>query len=291
MYSYRLTKRGKLVLFTFLTILISSFSLKGISFASDDNVEIIKDNISKRENVDNDFEIVFLRNEIQKLRKESKQLYLEKTKVNQDYNTIKFEDIGTYEKKVAFLTFDDGPSHNVTPLILTILDEYNVKATFFVLGNMIEKNGDVLKDINDRGHSIGIHSYSHESDKLLISKESFINEIRRSEEVIKQNLGENFSTRLFRFPGGSFEDNKIQYINDLYEAGYINVDWNALTADAEYRNPEPKKLMDTLKYTTRNKDKIIVLMHDATSKAITAEILPDVIEFLRAEGYEFALLK
>jgi peptidoglycan/xylan/chitin deacetylase (PgdA/CDA1 family) len=189
------------------------------------------------------------------------------------------------------LTFDDGPSHNVTPLILEVLEKYDVHATFFVLGNMCKKNGYLLNELRDRGHSIGVHSYSHELNKLLKDKDSFLNEVKMTEDVIKENLGEDFTTRLFRFPGGSFETYKQQYLNDLHDAGYVSVDWNALTGDSEYKNPKGEILLERFKATTLNKDRLIILMHDSESKEISADILPDIIEYLKFEGYEFAVLK
>ncbi len=296
MHSYKLTRRGKIVLTMFVMILslTGSLCLRGIAIASDGS-EVVLNNALHLSNINDTVEYISFSNELKRLSENA----VKETLINDDsiddikeeFLSIDVEDINDYEKKIAFLTFDDGPSQNVTPLILKILKEYNVKATFFVLGNMCEKNGSILKDLKENGHSIGIHSYSHELNKLLKSKDDFINEIKRTEDIIKNNLGEDFSTRLFRFPGGSFEVYKQQYMNDLHVAGYVSVDWNALTGDTEYKKPEPEILMERLKATTKNKDRVIVLMHDAFSKEVTAEILPEVIEYLKFEGYEFAVLK
>lgn len=206
--------------------------------------------------------------------------------------SVNVEDIRSYDSgKLAFLTFDDGPSENITPLVLDVLDDYNIKATFFVLGCMSEKNGAVLNDISSRGHSIGIHSYSHNFKELYKSEESFLNELKLSEDVLKQNLGEEFSTRLFRFPGGSFEDYKAQYKKALNEKGYVSVDWNAVTGDAEIKNPTPEMLLERLKATVKNKNNIVILLHDSATKQATAEALPDIIEYLFSQGYKFAVLK
>ncbi|HAQ40754.1 MAG TPA: hypothetical protein DCM73_07950 [Clostridiales bacterium] len=206
--------------------------------------------------------------------------------------SVNVEDIRSYDSgKLAFLTFDDGPSANVTPLVLDILDDYGIKATFFVLGCMGEKNGAVLNDINSRGHSIGIHSYSHNFKELYKSEKSFLNELKLSEDVLRQNLGDEFSTRLFRFPGGSFEDYKTQFVKALNDKGYVSVDWNAVTGDAESKNPTHEMLLERLKNTVENKNKIVVLMHDSAAKQVTAEALPDIIEYLISQGYRFAVLK
>lgn len=211
---------------------------------------------------------------------------------NEEFLSVNAEDIRTHgEEKQAFLTFDDGPSKDVTLRILDILDEYNIKATFFVIGNMCEKNDSVLKQIHSRKHSIGNHSYSHNFQILYKNEENFINEVKMTDNILKKSLGEDFSTRLFRFPGGSFESYKRQYMKALNDIGYISVDWNSVTGDTESAKPTPDMLMKRLKDTVRNKNQVIILMHDLDSKQSTADVLPDVIEYLKSEGFEFAVIK
>jgi peptidoglycan/xylan/chitin deacetylase (PgdA/CDA1 family) len=318
MHGYRLTKRGKLVLASLNLLICLSVivSLRGIAVAND-NFAASNDDINKSTNsiyldkpvseahkfdigkatrVYNN-EIIelndnsIIENNDKVLNEDDGSNVLDENE-NNEFLSINVEDIRSYEKgKLAFLTFDDGPSDIITPEILTILDNYGIKATFFVLGNMCERNGSVLLDLVKKGHSIGLHSYSHRLDLLLENEESFINELLMTENAIKKHLGEDFSTRLFRFPGGSFESHKRQYMDALNEHGYITVDWNALTGDTEYLNPTPEILLGRLKETIINKDIIVVLMHDSDTKQATADVLPDVIEYLISEGYEFALLK
>lgn len=299
MYSYKLTRRGKVVLtmlVMMVTLIISFLFIKGNAIASDDTGVMLQDT-EHLSNVNNNDQSTSFSNDL-KLKDNvvvneiliSDVINDEKGK-EKEILSINVEDIKAYEKKIAFLTFDDGPSHNVTPLILEVLEKYDVHATFFVLGNMCKKNGYLLNELRDRGHSIGVHSYSHELNKLLKDKDSFLNEVKMTEDVIKENLGEDFTTRLFRFPGGSFETYKQQYLNDLHDAGYVSVDWNALTGDSEYKNPKGEILLERFKATTLNKDRLIILMHDSESKEISADILPDIIEYLKFEGYEFAVLK
>ncbi|MGD9567748.1 MAG: polysaccharide deacetylase family protein [Sedimentibacter sp.] len=293
MHGYRLTSRGKFAL-TFLIMLVClavSINLMDIAKASDKS-EYIKqvDTIYLDKAISAVYELDIRKTAM--VYNERLKLDDEALKEDKEFLSINVEDIKSYDKsKIAFLTFDDGPSKSVTPEILDVLDNYGIKATFFVLGNMCEKNGIVLKALIEKGHSIGIHSYSHRLQEMLISKESFLNEIVMTEKALKEHLGEDFKTRLFRFPGGSFEDYKMQYMDVLNEHGYISIDWNALTGDTEYLNPTPDILLNRLKETTINKDKIIVLMHDSDTRHVTAEVLPDVIEYLISEGYEFAILK
>jgi len=274
--------------------LVGSLFIKDIAIASDVS-EIILQKPVYLSNVNSNDQSISFSNELKKLRDNvaAEILIADDLKVEdkKEILSINVEDVKSYEGKIAFLTFDDGPSHNVTPLVLETLERYNIYATFFVLGNMCEKNGYMLKEIKDRGHSIGVHSYTHELDQLLKSKDSFINEIKMTEAAMKKSLGEDFTTRLFRFPGGGFEAYKRQYMNDLHDLGYVSVDWNALTGDSEYINPQPEKLMERFRATIINKDRIIVLMHDSDTKEVSAEILPEIIEHLKFEGYEFAVLK
>lgn len=292
MHGYRLTGRGKFIL-TFLIMLMclaGIFNLQNTVIASD-TLEYVDEN-SNHEQTISAVNTTELSKPKEKYDKETVNLNKTELIEKEVFLSIKVEDIKSYDKsKIAFLTFDDGPSKNVTPEILKVLDDYDIKATFFLLGSMCEKNGIILKSIADKGHSIGIHSYSHNLNELLANEESFISEINLTESTLKKQLGDEFKTRLFRFPGGSFEDYKMQYMDVLHELGYVSVDWNSLTGDTEYVNPTPDVLMNNLKITTKNKNNIVLLMHDSEAKGVTAKVLPDVIDYLISEGFEFAILK
>lgn len=205
-------------------------------------------------------------------------------------------------KKVAYLTFDDGPSEYVTDEILDVLKEKNVKATFFVLGSMVDKNDyakEALKRIVKEGHAIGNHGYSHRYDVLypgdIVSVDSFMEDMKKSEDAMKEVLGDNFSTNVIRFPGGygSWDTSAIDPV--LHEKGYSYIDWNTLNGDAESQGLAPEQLLVRLKETVNeldgNNDVIVVLMHDTDEKQSTAQYLSDAIDYLRSEGYEFKTLK
>lgn len=198
------------------------------------------------------------------------------------------EETAPENEKVAYITFDDGPSSSVTPQILDILKEYDIKATFFVLGKNAEDNPDILKRIYEEGHVIGNHSYSHNYSYIYKNMSNFMDEIERTEEVFKSILGEEFKTDLFRFPGGSFEDWKKPFREQIVELGYRYVDWNSLNGDAEGHNLSKEQLVKRLKATYRNQKKLIILMHDTDAKPTTADALPEIIEFLIEKGYKFA---
>lgn len=192
--------------------------------------------------------------------------------------------------KVAYLTFDDGPSSVNTMKILEILDEYDVKATFFVLGSMSEKNPEVLLTIHDKGHSIGNHGYSHNYKKIYDNSDSFFKDIDRGENVLKDILGEEFNTKLLRFPGGSFGKKKSPMKELSKQKGYNVVDWNVVIGDAEKKNPSKEYLINRFMETHKNKKNIIILMHDTDAKNSTVEVLPQIIDILLFEGYTIKTL-
>lgn len=193
-------------------------------------------------------------------------------------------------KRIAFLTFDDGPSKNVTPAILDILKRYDIKATFFVVGSMAKGNGEIVKRIVSEGHSIGNHSYSHEYGYLYRNVKNFMGEINATRSVLKGILGEGFETRLFRFPGGSFGNNHASLKAALKENGYEYINWNVSNGDSAGHNIPARSLIANVKESIHGKDHIVVLMHDLGSKHTTVEALPSIIEHLISQGYEFKKL-
>lgn len=209
-----------------------------------------------------------------------------------DMDGIPIKDVFNFDgKKIAFLTFDDGPSRNVTPRILDILKQYNIKATFFVVGTMAQSNGEVLKRVHTEGHAIGNHSYDHEYGYLYSNLSNFLNELYSCDSVLKNVLGESFETKLFRFPGGAFEGAYTSYKAALHDRGYEFINWNVSTGDSQYNGVPASLLLQNAKDGSYNKEDIVVLMHDLGTKSTTADALPGIIEFFKAQGYEFRKLK
>ena len=206
-------------------------------------------------------------------------------------------------KKVVYLTFDDGPSTTNTPKVLDILDEYNVKATFFVLGKSLDKNEEareILKEEVKRGHAIGNHTYSHDYSQLYpnrtINVDKVLEEINKTNDILKDILGKDFSTRVIRFPGGYWSwDGREPMRDKMIEYGYCNIDWNALNGDAEGKKKNADQLFNVTKDTVERlgseADSIVILMHDTYGKEETVKALPKVIEYLKANGYEFRTIK
>ena len=198
--------------------------------------------------------------------------------------------------KTAYLTFDDGPTKSVTPLVLDVLRKYNVKATFFQLGKLIDANADMARRVYEEGHLIANHSYAHEYSELYATEESFMSEIAKTQELISGITGETDGMKLVRFPGGShnagsYGAKKQTYKKALESNGFVYCDWNALSKDAEgKKNKTAQELFECAKESIGTQEDVVILMHDANGKKATAEALPLIIEYLKNEGYELRRL-
>ncbi|ELU5586258.1 polysaccharide deacetylase [Clostridium perfringens] len=207
------------------------------------------------------------------------------------------------EGKYVFLTFDDGPS-NSTEKILNILKDKDVHGTFFVLGSSIEKDSkrqEYLKEELKSGNAIANHSYSHDFKKLYpgnkLKIDYFMDEFNKTNDIMKSILGGEFDCRVLRMPGGYgtrkyYKDPSLkEFDNTLQENGIINVDWNALDGDAEGKPYSTEEMLNYVKKTSKGKNHVVILMHDAAGKEKTVEILPQIIDYYKNEGYEFKVIK
>ena len=201
------------------------------------------------------------------------------------------KDIYYSDEKQVYLTFDDGPTRAITPQILDILNQYNVKATFFVLGRNVDLYPDLIQREYNEGHYIANHGYTHEYSKIYRSKDTTFEEYAQTENSIKNALGNpDFNTYLFRFPGGSnggrYESVKreARAMFDSYGIAYTN--WNCLTGDAEGKNTAEDCFNEMIR-TKGDQNSIILLMHDAANKQQTVEALPSIIQYYIDNGYTF----
>ena len=189
------------------------------------------------------------------------------------------------ETKRAYLTFDDGPSGN-TGEILDILDANDVKATFFVVGRG-EEYYDTYMDIVGRGHTLALHSYTHDYDKIYASLDDFAEDIEELRNLLYDVTGVNCV--YYRFPGGSSNtvskvdmDTLIDYVESQ---GLIYYDWNALNNDAVCGSYTPEQLVDNIMKDAVCHDDVVILMHDLDARHCTVESLQMLIDKLRAEGF------
>jgi peptidoglycan/xylan/chitin deacetylase (PgdA/CDA1 family) len=205
---------------------------------------------------------------------------------NEEVRQIYFSD-----EKQVYLTFDDGPSKEITPKILDILKQEEVTATFFVLGSRVELNPDMLLREYNEGHYIANHGYSHKYSQIYSSVENVYEEYSKTEQAIQTALGNSeYHSYLFRFPGGSsggpYDSLKAKAKADMISRGIACTNWNALTGDAE-GNTDKESLLNRMISTIGDSQSVILLMHDSADKTYTAEALPDVIKYFKDRGYTF----
>ena len=194
------------------------------------------------------------------------------------------------EEKVVYLTFDDGPSKTVTPLLLDLLKQENIKATFFVLGARADLNPDILRREYKEGHFIANHGYSHIYGNIYATPEAVLEEYNKTKQTISRILETDYDGHLFRFPGGStggkYKNIKAQAKNILDENNIAYIDWNSLSSDAAGAKTK-EAIIENTKQTVGNKNSVVILMHDAGDKILTYEALPEIISYLREQGYTF----
>lgn len=192
--------------------------------------------------------------------------------------------------KTLYLTFDDGPSANTTK-VLDILKKYNIKATFFVVGNESAQGAELMKRIVAEGHSIGVHTYTHVYESIYASVDAYLDDFKKEYDLIYKTTG--VKPTIFRFPGGSINsyDRQIyqQLIAEMTRRGFAYYDWNISSGDGSETTTAAAFKKNILN-NAANADPGIVLMHDAASKKATIGILEEVIVELINRGYNFAPL-
>lgn len=196
-------------------------------------------------------------------------------------------EIETKNDRVIYLTFDDGPSI-ITNNILNILKQYNIKATFFLIGNQIKGNEDVVKRIDNEGHSIGLHSYTHKFKKIYSSKEAFIKEMHDTRDEINRVTGT--SPNIIRFPGGSRNRLNDEMLLLLHSCNYKIYDWNIDCSDGINPKASVNKLYRKATCEKVKPQPIILLMHCDYMHKNTCKALPMIIQYYKSKGYKFEVI-
>lgn len=187
-------------------------------------------------------------------------------------------------KKIVYLTFDDGPGGKVTTQVLDTLKKENVKATFFVVGELVETNPDIIKRMYEEGHSIGLHTYSHKKS-IYNNEEAFLAENLKTKQLIYDLTG--YESNILRFPFGcnnSYYHLTNSMLNKLHSNNINIYDWNVDTTDGMNPKLEPYKIAEKAK---SDKDVAMILMHTGYANKNSADALPLVIKFYKEKGYEF----
>lgn len=192
------------------------------------------------------------------------------------------------DEKVVYLTFDDGPSRH-TPEVLEILEKYDCKASFFITG-MNPNYRKYIKIAHDQGHTIGLHTYSHNYSQVYSSVDVYFDDLNKIGQLAKDYIG--YVPKYIRFPGGSSNTISRKYtpkimtkITKMVEnQGYSYYDWNAENGDGYSKMSKSEMIR---RATMSKEKKIMILMHDANGKQNTVDILPTVIEHYQKQGYTF----
>lgn len=190
--------------------------------------------------------------------------------------------------KTMYLTFDDGPSVR-TDEILQILARHEVKATFFVVGKTDELSLQRMRNIVEQGHTLAMHSYSHDYKKIYASVEAYLDDMYRIFTLIRDTTGQ--TPTVFRMPGGSINgyNNGIyqELLAEMLRRGFLPCDWNLSSADAASPMPAAQQILLNVVGNAANKERGFVLMHDSASHTTTVEALEPMIVGLKELGFRF----
>ncbi len=188
--------------------------------------------------------------------------------------------------RTVYLTFDDGP-HKVSDQILTMLDEYDAKATFFMLDGNMKSFPEAVKRMAENGHSLGAHGVTHDKKRIYHSPQTVVAEMNQTLNTIKEITGINSS--LIRTPYGSAPHMTEPYKKAVDESGYLMWDWNIDSKDWYYRD---KRLVD---YTIAQiveqsikQEPLVILLHEREE---TLAQLPELLKYLKEQNYSFKALE
>lgn len=249
--------------------------------------------------------VLKVKSENNKLTKQITEMKTTNEKLTQDNKTLlsSIEDKkNVYQEKlsnvkIAYLTFDDGPSKNTLDILAT-LKKYDVKATFFVNGHPSMKS--LYTKIANDGHALANHTYSHDYKYVYASPENFKADIKKLDKFLTEVTGQE-PTHIIRYPGGSNNTVSRKYggrnimkevIKTMDKEGYTYFDWNVDSTDAStYCQVESKIVDSVLRESDSAKDgKAVILMHDLGPKVTTVQALPEIIEGLKQRGFIFDVL-
>lgn len=185
------------------------------------------------------------------------------------------------QEKILYLTFDDGPHPEITPYVLDMLDQFDTKATFFVVGANVEKYPAVLKLTQSRGHVIGNHTHHHLSG-WNTSRENYHSDIVRCEHAITEVLGKEPSN-LFRPPYGRIAPGHIRSLKEQHEI----VMWSMLSGDFDLK----LDIAASKRALERSQSGEVIVFHDSSkSLGNLKQLLPWFLDSFHSKGYKFAAL-
>lgn len=200
------------------------------------------------------------------------------------------------ERKVVYLTFDDGPSFSNTDCILDILCRNNVKATFCVVGNNAVRNKGTMRRISSSGMGILPHCNNHDYKEIYSSTESYVNDLNKCITTINSIIDEERTYNMVRMPGGSTNTvcsrDVLENIKSYLKSKDINyIDWTIDCGDTKKSLVEDKVIKDNVEEMCGKNEVEVVLMHDLENKKTTTQALQDIINDYKKLGYEFKTIE
>lgn len=211
--------------------------------------------------------------------------------VKQDKNDKIWNNQKPLSDKIAYLTFDDGPSKN-TYRVLEILDKYHIKATFFVIGtNITLEYEKLLRSMEENGHVIGIHTFTHKYNHIYTSASAYIEDFDKAYEQLNGILKK--TPNIYRFPGGSCNcyvgPFRSEIISRLKSRGFTYYDWHVSGEDS-VGEPSTDMIIQNVLMDADSFSSPVILLHDSSINKNTAEALERIIQGLKDKGYEFGVL-
>lgn len=283
------------IIFACFTIHNKNVNIEKLKSDINKNRDVIENHLSVQKELEDkikkgESELNDVKSQLEKSKEESNKIKQENDSLKNQIEQLKLQN--SKVDKVCYLTFDDGPSDN-TLKILKILDDYKVKATFFVVKN---SKADYIKQVAARGHTVGLHTASHVYSNIYSSDEAYYADLKVISDIVESQTGKK--SNIIRFPGGS--SNKIskdfsqgimtRLTKSVVENGYFYFDWNVDSGDAAGKNVRYDVIRNNVVNSANGKGSICVLMHDTSAKSTTVTALPGIIEGLTAKGYRFEAL-
>ncbi len=191
--------------------------------------------------------------------------------------------VGDSSQKILYLTFDAGYENGSTAQILDVLKAHNVPAAFFLVGNYMERNADLVRRMVDEGHIVGNHTMHHRDMRTLTDREAFAKELKDLEALFTQITGKELP-KFYRPPQGLYSQENLKMAQEL---GYKTVFWSLAYMDWDNQN-QPTRAQAFAKLLPRTHNGAVVLLHSTSST--NAQILDELLTNWESQGYSFGTL-